>query len=139
MGDNRALEPIAPALIVVDDDEVALERTAEELRRRYAADYRIVAEHSADTALAELERMAVAGEDVALVLADQWMPALTGAELLGRLQRLHPNTKPGHTAPCGVGNLGARQHHDHKGCVRAPGGRGPPRRCGVHEPGPVRP
>jgi thioredoxin reductase (NADPH) len=85
----------APALVVVDDDERALDRTAEELRRRYAADYRIVAERSPHAALAELERMAADRESVAVVLADQWMEGLTGAELLGRLHRLHPSAKRG--------------------------------------------
>src|SRR5437763_16001599 len=85
----------APALVVVDDDERALDRTAEELRRRYAVDYRVVADRSPEAALAELERMATDGEDVAVVLADQWMDGLTGAELLGRVQRLHPNAKRG--------------------------------------------
>ena len=85
----------APALVVVDDDERALDRTAEELGRRYAADYRIVACRSPEAALAELERMAADGEEVAVVLADQWMEGLTGSDLLGRLQRLHPNAKRG--------------------------------------------
>ena len=85
----------APALVVVDDDARALDRTAEELRRRYAADYRIVAHRSPEAALAELERMAADCEEVAVVLADQWMEGLTGSDLLGRLQRLHPNAKRG--------------------------------------------
>jgi thioredoxin reductase (NADPH) len=85
----------APALVVVDDEVRALGRTAEELRRRYAADYRIVEHRSPETALAELERMAADREDVAVVLADQWMDGLTGTELLGRVQRLHPNAKRG--------------------------------------------
>jgi thioredoxin reductase (NADPH) len=89
------MEANAPALVVVDDDERALDRTAGELRRRYAADYRIVANHSPEAAFAELERMATDGEEVAVVLADQWMDGLTGAELLGRVQRLHPNARRG--------------------------------------------
>jgi thioredoxin reductase (NADPH) len=36
-----------------------------------------------------------AGEPVALVLADQWMTGLTGAELLVRVQEHHPQAKRG--------------------------------------------
>jgi thioredoxin reductase (NADPH) len=89
------VDSTTPALVVVDDDERALQRTAEELRRRYASDYRVVAERSPEAALAELEQLAAAGKDVAVVLADQWMDGLTGAELLGRVPRLHPNAKRG--------------------------------------------
>jgi thioredoxin reductase (NADPH) len=89
------MEANAPALVVVDDDERALERTGDELRRRYAADYRVVTDRSPEAALAELEQMATDGEDVAVVLADQWMDGLTGVELLSRVQQLHPNAKRG--------------------------------------------
>src|SRR5690349_5292493 len=74
---SATMEANAPALVVVDDDERALDRTGEELRRRYAADYRIVTDRSPEAALAELEQMAANGEDVAVVLADQWMDGLT--------------------------------------------------------------
>ena len=37
--------------------------------------------------------MAERGERVALVLADQWMPEITGADLLARVKELHPQTK----------------------------------------------
>ena len=37
--------------------------------------------------------MQQAGDRVAVVLADQWMPGLTGPELLGRVPDLHPQAK----------------------------------------------
>lgn len=84
-----------PLLVAVVDDEAALARTEEELRRRYGADYRIVCERAPLAALRELEAAAASGEDVAVVLADQWMPDLTGEELLARVRRLHPDAKRG--------------------------------------------
>lgn len=85
----------APVLLAVDDDPAALSRIEDELRRRYAADYRVVCLASAPEALGELEALAAAGGDVAVVLADLWMPELTGEELLARVRRLHPDAKRG--------------------------------------------
>lgn len=84
-----------PALVAVDDDLVALQRIADELRRRYASDYRVVCERSPLDALGALEAMAAAGEAVAVVLADQWMTGMNGDELLARVRRLHPAAKRG--------------------------------------------
>ena len=45
--------------------------------------------------MAELEALAAAGEDVALVLAAQWLSGTTGSELLGRVRDLHPHAQRG--------------------------------------------
>jgi thioredoxin reductase (NADPH) len=86
---NRA----RPVILAVDDDPSAIARIGAELERRYDRDYRIVFETSAPDALRRLEAMSQAGERVAVVLADQWMPEITGTELLGRVRELHPNAK----------------------------------------------
>ena len=82
-----------PVLVAVDDEEQALSRIGDELGRRYSGDYRIVCLSSPDDALSELEAMRARGDDVALVLADQWMPGSTGQELLARVRDLHPLAK----------------------------------------------
>ncbi len=82
-----------PVLCVVDDDADWLGRIGEELGRRYSSDYRILCERSAANALQRLEAMRAAGEDVAVVLAEQWIPELTGSELLARVRELHPRAK----------------------------------------------
>jgi thioredoxin reductase (NADPH) len=85
----------APVLMVVDADGDALRRVERELRRRYAGDYRIATHADSAVALVELQRMRGGGDEVALVLAAQWMTDLTGAELLGRVRRTFPHARRG--------------------------------------------
>lgn len=82
-----------PVIFVVDDDPTMLGHVSGELERRYDRDYRIVFEGSSRDALARLESMRESGDRVAIVLADQWMPGLAGAELLSRVKELHPHAK----------------------------------------------
>ena len=79
-----------PALVAVDDDEDALGRVAEELRRRYASDYRVECARSAEAVLGLLQELHDTGDPVALVLAAQWMDEMRGPELLARVRELHP-------------------------------------------------
>jgi thioredoxin reductase (NADPH) len=80
-------------LLAADDDPAALGRVRTELERRYGRDYRVRAAASGSHALVELERLREDGGRVALVLADQWMPGLTGTELLARVAVLHPGAR----------------------------------------------
>jgi thioredoxin reductase (NADPH) len=82
-----------PVLLAVDDEPESLGRIERELVRRYAGDYRVVCVGSGAAVCAELEAMRDAEEDVAVVLADQWMPDRTGTECLARAQELHPSAK----------------------------------------------
>ncbi len=91
-----------PSLMVVDGNERELARTVAELHRRYGADYRIVSERSATVALARLETTRAANEAVAVVLADQWLPDLTGEEFLARVRALHPHAKRALLVPWGA-------------------------------------
>ena len=60
-----------PVLLAVDEDERSLRDVERELADRYSRSYRVVCVSSAEEAMAELEALAAAGEDVALVLAAQ--------------------------------------------------------------------
>lgn len=85
-----------PVLLVVDEDPGCLGRTEGELERRYGRDYDVRAERAPAAALRLLEALAEAGEQVAVVLADQWLGGeTTGAELLARAKTLHPSAKRG--------------------------------------------
>jgi thioredoxin reductase (NADPH) len=85
-----------PVILAVDGDPVALERIAGELRRRYASDYRIVCETGPQEALVALEALHEAGDDVALVLADQ-----ACVDLLERTRKTYPRAKRGLLIPWG--------------------------------------
>jgi thioredoxin reductase (NADPH) len=85
--DNR------PIVLVVEDEGDARAWIRGELERRYGSDYRVTCEAAALTALDKLERWRAAGDRVALVLADQWMPDLTGEEFLARAKGLFPDAK----------------------------------------------
>jgi len=81
-------------LFAVDDDPATRAHLVRELER-YARDYDVVVETTAEAAMAHLDRLATEGRTVAIVLADQWMPGLTGAELLTRCREHHPRAKRG--------------------------------------------
>jgi thioredoxin reductase (NADPH) len=82
-----------PIILAVDDDASSIGHISAELERRYERDYQVLYRTSANDALGELQALRSAGDRVALVLADQWMPDLTGEELLGRVCELHPHAK----------------------------------------------
>lgn len=71
-------------LLLVDDEESVIAALKRSLRRR---GYRILAAHSGAEAL---EIMAT--HDVQVILADQRMPGMTGADLLARIKDLYPQT-----------------------------------------------
>jgi thioredoxin reductase (NADPH) len=79
-----------PVLVAVDDDSDVLAALQAALARRYAADYQILTERSPAAALQTLERLRQDNVAVAVVIADQWMPHMTGLDLLARARQLHP-------------------------------------------------
>ena len=90
---RRSRRAMRPVILAVDDDPAALARTREELTRRYRSDYRIICTRRSLHALARLEELRAAGDRVAIVLAAQWLPDLSGTQLLTRVPDLHPHAK----------------------------------------------
>jgi thioredoxin reductase (NADPH) len=84
-----------PVLLAVDADAATLGDIERELRDRYASNYRVLCTQSPDEALRILTELSDAGEEVALVLAAQWLSGSTGGELLGQVRQLHPHAKRG--------------------------------------------
>ncbi|MBK1783626.1 FAD-dependent oxidoreductase [Prauserella cavernicola] len=82
-------------LVAVDEDAEVLRSVERELRERYGQHYRVVCVSASEQALTRLEELADQGEDVALVLAGQWLSGMTGSELLDRVRRLHPHARRG--------------------------------------------
>ena len=79
-----------PTLVVVTDDPGTLTAATQALERRFGADYQVVA---ADAPAAALTALRQAGEQVALLLAGQWLEGMTGIEFLCCAHELHPAAK----------------------------------------------
>jgi len=84
-----------PVVVVVDDEEASRRALVQELEGRYGAHYRIMSAASPEEGLAGLEQLRSEGADVPLVLADQWMPEMTGAQFLARVRELYPTARRG--------------------------------------------
>ena len=84
---------LQPVILVVDDDMTSLTITEQELRKRYGRDYRVLARQSAAAALDELRRLKIEGQPVALILADQVMPEMSGPDFLGEARVIDPVAK----------------------------------------------
>jgi thioredoxin reductase (NADPH) len=82
-----------PVLLVVDDDPETLGRVERELTQRYGSYYRIACEDSPEMGMRMLRDLSAAGEEVAVVLADQWMPGMTGVEFLTQTREVYPGAK----------------------------------------------
>jgi thioredoxin reductase (NADPH) len=82
-----------PNIIIVDDEPTALASLLDALTRRYGGDYRVVPHRSALGALAELDRLKNEGERVALIIADLWMPEMTGFDVLVHAHRTFPEAQ----------------------------------------------
>jgi thioredoxin reductase (NADPH) len=82
-----------PTILTVDDDPLVAAAISRDLATRYGEQYRVISASSGEEALAVLVRLALRSDPVALIAADQRMPAMTGTELLGRSREAAPTAK----------------------------------------------
>jgi thioredoxin reductase (NADPH) len=82
-----------PVLLAVDDDVADLRGISRELHKRYGEDYRVLCERYPEAALRRLQDLQEAGEEVALVLADQWMVEMSGPDFLTRASEISSTAK----------------------------------------------
>jgi len=82
-----------PVLLTVDDDPEVLRAVERDLRIRYADRYRILRAESGATAIRSLETLKRRHESVALFLADQRMPEMSGVDFISRAINLYPEAK----------------------------------------------
>jgi thioredoxin reductase (NADPH) len=82
-----------PAILAVDDEPAVLAAVARDLRRRFGEQYRILRSTSSTEALDILAQVRARGESVALLVADQRMPGLSGTDYLVRARELAPEAK----------------------------------------------
>ena len=82
-----------PVLLTVDDDPGVSRAVARDLRQKYGQDYRIRRAETPASALDVLRELKLRNDRVALLLADQRMPAMTGVEFLDEARRLFPRAR----------------------------------------------
>jgi thioredoxin reductase (NADPH) len=82
-----------PVLLTVDDDREVLRAIERDLRRKYAADYRVLRAESGPAAMEILRELKLRNNAVALFLVDQRMPGQSGVEFLEQALTLYPDAQ----------------------------------------------
>ncbi len=82
-----------PVLLTVDDEPEVLRAVQRDLRSKYASDYRVVGAGSGDEAIEVIRELAQRDAPLALILADQRMPGVTGVDVLKASLGSFPNAK----------------------------------------------
>ena len=82
-----------PAIVAVDDEPAVLAAVARDLRRAFAERYRILRAPSGAEALEILRQLRTRGDQVALLVADQRMPGMSGTEYLVEARKIVPDAK----------------------------------------------
>ncbi|HZE25982.1 MAG TPA: FAD-dependent oxidoreductase [Terriglobales bacterium] len=83
----------APAIVTVDDERDVLHAVERDLRRKYGKDYRVLGTDSGNGAVDLLKQLKTRGDSLALMLADQRMPHMSGLDVLGQAMQLFPQAK----------------------------------------------
>jgi thioredoxin reductase (NADPH) len=82
-----------PVILAIDDEPEVLRAVQRDLRRRYADSYRIVGATGGEEAIEILDELTTRGTPLALILADQRMPKVTGIDVLRASREPFPDTK----------------------------------------------
>ena len=82
-----------PAILAVDDEPAVLAAVARDLRRRFGEGYRILRSASGQEGLDVLRDLVARGDQVALLVADQRMPGLSGTDFLVQARQIVPGAK----------------------------------------------
>jgi thioredoxin reductase (NADPH) len=96
-----------PTILVVDHDEKSLDILHRDMSRRYGLDYDVLAERSPVDAARLQERLASENRKIALAIAYQWMPEMTGIGFLSRSRDHHPGAM--RALLIDVGDIGAEE------------------------------
>ncbi|NEQ52566.1 MAG: response regulator, partial [Leptolyngbya sp. SIO3F4] len=82
-----------PVILTIDDDPAVLQTISRDLRKQYGDRFRIVRADSGATALEATQQLKLRGNTVALFLADQRMPGMSGVEFLNQGSEIFPAAK----------------------------------------------
>lgn len=94
-------------ILLVDHDEKSLAILKRDMSRRYGADYEVLSVSSPPEAVKLQERLARDQRLVALIIAYQWMPEMTGIDLLSPSRERNPGTM--RALMIDVGDIGAEE------------------------------
>ncbi len=82
-----------PIIITVDDEIEVLSAIERDLRTHYGSQYRIIKANSGSEALETVRQLKKRNSAVALFLADQRMPIMSGTEFLNEARKLYPEAR----------------------------------------------
>ncbi len=82
-----------PGIMTVDDEPEVLNAIERDLRKRYAAEYRIIKAGSGAQALDALQQLKRRNAPMALFLVDARMPHMSGIEFLLEARRIYPDAR----------------------------------------------
>src|SRR5438477_11675336 len=82
-----------PAIVAVDDEPAVLAAVSRDLRRGFGERYRVMRAGSGTEGLELLKQVRTRGEQVALLVADQRMPGLSGTDYLVKAREVVPEAK----------------------------------------------
>jgi len=82
-----------PIILTIDDDPGALIAVKRDLERQYEKRFRIVGSDSGVKALELVQKLKAQNEVLALAIADQRIPLMTGVEFLQQLTNIFPDAK----------------------------------------------
>ncbi|MGH2913132.1 MAG: FAD-dependent oxidoreductase [Solirubrobacteraceae bacterium] len=82
-----------PAILAVDDEPAVLAAVARDLRRGFGERFRILRADSGQGALEVLRQLRTRGDRVAMLIADQRMPGMSGTEYLVQARTIVPEAK----------------------------------------------
>lgn len=82
-----------PVILTVDDETEVLRAVQRDLRSRYSGDYRIIGATGGREAIDAINELATRGGALALILADQRMPQVSGVDVLRASLAPFPSAK----------------------------------------------
>jgi thioredoxin reductase (NADPH) len=84
---------VKPIIMTVDDEIQVLNAIERDLRQHFGGEYRIVKANSGAEALNTLRQLKLRNTPIAMLLADQRMPEMTGTEFLSRAVGFYPEAR----------------------------------------------
>ena len=82
-----------PAILIVDDEPTVLAAVSRDVRRRFGEDHQILRAESGPQALELLTELGRRAQPVALLVADQRMPGMSGTDFLAASRELAPDAR----------------------------------------------